>query len=335
MIKKLILLIILIKNCNCFQYKYKIVHNINNNQNYVRKIQSVNYFYKPKIKQSREFKNEIFSFISNFFTNETNKYVLNTEEKIYLNMLGKTDNDSYKDLVKAHEEFIKSCVDIKTKLKYKDTFFFIIQKLIQRNLHDFKKKQGFHIFRKNDYTSELSVDYVKNSNIEEKIKEQLLKKLSNELSASKYYPFRIFKWKGALEIINITTLMLPITCIGLFLSKMGLFSVAVNILLTAHFLTFKKDQKKKMEVSTFVLTLFPILLHISLGMVSKDLFLKHYKHIIPTFIKVENILSFFINIQLYIASLIYFVNNNDEEPTENLEEEIKNDNMDFHNDIYQ
>ncbi|SBT82538.1 conserved Plasmodium protein, unknown function [Plasmodium ovale] len=334
MVVKFVVFVILIKACYSFHINYKILRNKNPKHRYIRKIISARYFYKHPKTQSRESKNKILSFFSNYFSDEAHKYTLNEEEKNYLKMLGRTENDDYKELVKYHEDFIKTCNDIKSKLKYKDIFFFITQKIIQKNLHDFKRKQKFPIFGNDDYTSELSVDYIKSSNIEENIKEQILQKLRTESGACRFFPLRIFKWKSLLEIINITTLMLPVASIGLFLSKMGLFSVAVNMLLTAHFLTFKKDQKKKMKVSTLFLTLLPILIHSSLGVACNHLFLKHYRYQIPTFIKAENILSFFINVQLYIASIVYFVNNDNEEEAEEGggEGELKNDYMDF-NDI--
>ncbi|SBS94903.1 hypothetical protein PMALA_045390 [Plasmodium malariae] len=245
-----------------------------------------------------------------------NIIILNEEEEEYLKMLGTTDSDDFKDLVKSHEEFLKTCSDIKSKLKYKDIFFFITQKIIKKNLHDFKRKQKFNIFGKDEYTSELSIDYIKSSNIEERIKEQMIKKLSDEMETKRYFLLRIFK-----------------CFIGLLLSKMGLFSVAVNMLLTAHFLTFNKDQKKNMKASTLLLTLLPIVLHTSLGTVCSNIFLKYYKFNLPAFVRTENVLSFFINIQLYIASLIYFINYDNEVDTEQINDNFKNDYIDFNNNI--
>ncbi|SBT80886.1 conserved Plasmodium protein, unknown function [Plasmodium malariae] len=330
-IQIVLFVIVTIKTYYSFHINYKILPKNKYNKNYTRKVQSVNYMYKYENTKSRKFKNKILSFFSNYFTDENDKYTLKEEE--YLKMLGTTDSDDFKDLVKSHEEFLKTCSDIKSKLKYKDIFFFITQKIIKKNLHDFKRKQKFNIFGKDEYTSELSIDYIKSSNIEERIKEQMIKKLSDEMETKRYFLLRIFKWKGILNIINISTLMLPISFIGLLLSKMGLFSVAVNMLLTAHFLTFNKDQKKNMKASTLLLTLLPIVLHTSLGTVCSNIFLKYYKFNLPAFVRTENVLSFFINIQLYIASLIYFINYDNEVDTEQINDNFKNDYIDFNNNI--
>ncbi|GAB69036.1 hypothetical protein PCYB_144640 [Plasmodium cynomolgi strain B] len=343
MIANFVLFVILtIKTYSCFHVNYKILSSRNDKQNYVKTISSVNYLYSKcslnkwfpykclQNSQPRKYKNKLLSFFSNYFTNEQDRYTLNKEEKEYLRKLGKTERDNYNELVKAHDEFIKTCNDIKSKLKYKDMFFFITQKIIQRNLHDFKRKQKFHLFGNDEYTSELSVDYIKSANIEERVKEQVLKNLGEELGGSGYFLFRIFKWKSLLEVVNISTLMLPISALGLFLSKMGFFSVAVNMLLTTHFLTFSKDGKRKMKIRTLLLTLLPILVHSSLGVLCSNIFLKHYRAQIPSFIKSENILSFFINVQLYVASLVYFVNTDKEDDLE--EGDIKNDYPDFNND---
>ncbi|CAA9990994.1 conserved Plasmodium protein, unknown function [Plasmodium knowlesi strain H] len=343
MIAKFLLFVILtIKTYSCFHVNYKILSSPNDKQNYVRTISSVNYLYSKcplnerfpykclQNSQPKKYKNKLLSFFSNYFTNEQDRYTLNKEEKEYLRKLGKTERDNYNDLVKAHDEFIKTCSDIKSKLKYKDTFFFITQKIIQRNLYDFKRKQKFHLFGNDEYTSELSVDYIKSANIEERVKEQVLKNLGEELGSSGYFLFRVFKWKSFLEIVNISTLMLPITALGLFLSKMGFFSVAVNMLLTAHFLTFSKEEKRKMKIRTLLLTLLPILVHSSLGVLCSNIFLKHYMAQMPSFIKSENVLSFFINVQLYLASLLYFVNTEKEDDLE--EGDIKNDYPDFNYD---
>ncbi|CAD2104849.1 conserved Plasmodium protein, unknown function [Plasmodium vinckei lentum] len=321
MMIKLVLFIILIQAYYSFRINYKILRN-NDNPNFVQKIKFANYSFKHKNTYSRTYK--LSSFLSNYFTNEGDKYALNNEEKGYLKLIGRNDSDDYKELVKSHEEFIKCCNDIKQKLKYKDIFFFITQKIIKKNLYEFKRNNSLNIFSRDNYTSELSLDYIKTSNIEDRIKEQLIKKFESKLGIFEYLSFGIVKRKSILEMINISTIMLPVTFMGLLLSKMGLFSVAVNSLLTAHFLTFKKDQKKKMKISTFILTMLPILLHSSLGIVCNNVFLKNYRHIIPTFIRNENILAFFINIQLYIASLIYFVNNDKNDDMEHHEYELQN-----------
>ncbi|SCM25197.1 conserved Plasmodium protein, unknown function [Plasmodium chabaudi adami] len=321
MMIKLVLFIILFQTCYTFRINYKILRN-NDNPNFVQKIKFANYSLKHKNTYSRTYK--LSSFISNYFTNEGDKYALNNEEKGYLKLIGRNDSDDYKELVKSHEEFIKGCNDIKQKLKYKDIFFFITQKMIKKNLYEFKRNNSLNIFSRGNYTSELSLDYIKASNIEDRIKEQLIKKFESKIGIFEYLSFGIIKRKSILEMINISTIMLPVTFMGLLLSKMGLFSVAINSLLTAHFLTFKKDQKKKMKISTFILTMLPILLHSSLGIVCNNIFLKNYRHIIPTFIRNENILAFFINIQLYIASLIYFVNNDKNDDMENHEYELQN-----------
>ncbi|CRH02630.1 conserved Plasmodium protein, unknown function [Plasmodium relictum] len=322
MIIKFILFIIFIKTNNSFHINYKILLK-SNKQNCVKNFHPVNYFYKFKNVKPREFKNKILSFFSNYFNSESDKYKLNQEEKDYLDKLGLSENDDYKKLVKSHEEYIATINDIKSKLKYKDLFFFITQKLIHKNIYDFKRKQKYNLFQKDEYTSELSIDYVKNSNIEERFKEQLLKKLSDEENNKKFRFLRIFKWKSALDIFNISKLIIPISSIGFFLSKMAIFSVVVNMLITAHFLTFKKDQKKKMKISTLLLTMAPILIHSSFGIVCNNLFFQYCKLNIPTYLKKENFLSLFINMQLYIASLIYFTNNNNED--ENVDEYINND----------
>ncbi|EUD69059.1 hypothetical protein C922_00751 [Plasmodium inui San Antonio 1] len=342
MIANFVLFVILtIETYSCFHVNYKILSSRNDKQNYVKRVSSVNYLYRKcslkkwfpykclQSSQSRKYRNKLLSFFSNYFTNEQDRYTLNKEEKEYLRKLGKTDRDNYNELVKAHDEFIKGCSDIKSKLKYKDTFFFITQKIIQRNLHDFKRKQKFHLFGNDEYTSELSVDYIKSANIDERVKERVLKNLGEELDDRGYFLFRIFKWKSLLEVVNISTLMLPISTLGLFLSKMGFFSVAVNMLLTTHFLTFNKDEKRKMKIRTLLLTLLPILVHSSLGVFCSNIFLKHYRAQIPSFIKSENILSFFINLQLYIAALVYFVDTDKEDDLE--EGDIKNDYPDFNN----
>ncbi|CDO65483.1 conserved Plasmodium protein, unknown function [Plasmodium reichenowi] len=331
MLIRVFLYFILVKIYQCFHLNYKILSKNKYHQNYVKNIHSVNYIHRfQHIKYSQK-KNKLFSFFSNFFNKDTDKFKLNKEEKEYLTRIGVNDANDYKLLTKAHEEYIDTVTDIKSKLKYKDTFFFITQKLIQKNLYDFKQKQKYNIFGKDEYTSELSINYIKNSNIEEKFKEHILKKLNDELSNKKYTFLRIFKWKSALDIFNISTLMLPVTAIGFFLSKMGLFSVVVNMLLTSHFLTFKKDEKRKMKISTLLLTAVPILIHSSIGFVCNGLFWEYFKFNIPNFIKKENVLSLFINTQLYIASLIYFVNNDENEEEED-HEEYNNDYMDF-NDV--
>ncbi|GAW83583.1 hypothetical protein, conserved [Plasmodium gonderi] len=334
MLAKFVLFVILtIKTYCSFHMNYKILTKGNHRKKYVKTVSSVNYLYTkcPQNTKLRKYKNKLLSFFSNYFTSERDKYTLNNEEEEYLKKLGRTDKDDYNELVKSHEEFIKTCTDIKSKLKYKDIFFLITQKIIQRSLYNFKRKQKFNIFGNDEYTSELSIDYIKSSNIEERIKEQVLKKLTQELNSSRYFLVRIFKWKGLLEVVNISSLMLPVASIGLFLSKMGFFAVAVNMLLTAHFLTYRKDEKKKMKITTLLLTLLPILVHTSLGVICSNIFLKNYRFHIPTFLKNENILSFFINIQLYMASLVYFVNNDMEEDLEG-EEELKNDYVEFNND---
>ncbi|SCO75454.1 conserved Plasmodium protein, unknown function [Plasmodium vivax] len=345
MIANFILFVILtIKTYTCFHVNYKILSSRNDKQNYVKTISSVNYLYSKSSlnkwfpykclqnNQPRKCKNKLLSFFSNYFTNEQDRYTLNKEEKEYLRKIGKTERDNYNELVKAHDEFIKTCSDIKSKLKYKDTFFFITQKIIQRSLHDFKRKQKFHLFGNDEYTSELSVDYIKSANLEERVKQQVLKNLGEELGGGGHFLFRVFKTKSLLEVINISALMLPISALGLFLSKMGFFSVAVNMLLTAHFLTFNKDEKRKMKIRTLLLTLLPILVHSSFGVLCSNIFLKHYRAHIPTFFKSENILSFFINVQLYVASLVYFVNTGQEDDLE--EGDIKNDYPDFNNEEF-
>ncbi|CRG97770.1 conserved Plasmodium protein, unknown function [Plasmodium gallinaceum] len=331
MIIKFILFILFIKTYNSFQFNYKILPKSDYKHNCVKKFPSVNYFYKFQNVKSKEFKNKILSFFSNYFNRESDKYTLNQDEKDYLNKLGVSENDDYKDLVKSHEEYIKTISDIKSKLKYKDLFFFITQKLIHKNLYEFKRKQKYNIFQNDEYTSELSIDYVKNSNIEEKFKEILLKKLSRENNSHKFRLLRIFKWKSASDIFNISKLIIPIASIGLFLSKMAIFSVVVNMIITAHFLTFKKDQKKKMKISTLILTMVLILVHSSFGIVCNSIFFHYFKFNIPTYIKRENILSIFVNIQLYIASLIYFTNNNNHE-NEDVNEDVNDsifNNIDF------
>lgn len=312
-----------------FHLSYKLIQ-----PNYTKKqfrntpnFTTPNYYYYGsfllKLKNGNPYaisKNKLMSFFSSYFGNEADKFQLNEQEKEYLKKIGASQNANYNDLVKLHEAFIGTVSDIKSKLRYKDLFFFILQKLIHKSLYDFKKQQKYNIFKNDGYTSELSVNYVKNSNIEERFKEQLIRKLSQK-NKHRFFFLNIFKWKSALEIFNVTKLMIPFSVLGFALPKMSLFSVVVNMIITAHFLTYKKDQQKKIKSSVLLLTLFIILLHSSFGLICNSMFFKYFRLNIPYDLKKESILSLFVNSQLYLASLIYFTNDESDEDISDVKEE--------------